>query len=425
MTAGVRTRYLSRWFGCGLAIGIVSLFVTSVAHGDDWPGWRGADRSDVSKEKGLLESWPEGGPKKLWTNNSSGLGYAGFAVVGDKLFTLGMENDVEFALCLNASTGKELWRQPIGQRFANGWGDGPRSTPTIDGEQAFFMSAQGDLACLSADSGKKIWAVNMSQFGGTIPAWGYAESPLVDGDRVICTPGNEKGAMVALSKKDGKLLWQTKDLVAAPHYSSPIVAEWKGKRQYIQLLVDSVVGVDSASGKVLWQSEFPGRTAVIPTPIFSEGKVYVTAGYGAGSKMVSLDDGSAASEVWSNKVMKNHHGGAILVGDHVYGFSDGVGFAVQNFASGELTQKEKSKIKKGAVAFADGRFYFVQEDDGKVMLIDASPNGIEIKGEFVMEPQTERRSPSGRIWVHPVIANGKLYLRDQEIICCYDIQKSK
>ncbi|MCH2182747.1 MAG: PQQ-like beta-propeller repeat protein [Mariniblastus sp.] len=393
------------------------------AQAEDWLQWRGPSRADRSSETGLLKSWPEEGPKQLWVNDKAGFGYAGFSIQGDKLYTLGLEDDTCFALCLNANTGKEVWRKKIGGKFENRWGDGPRSTPTIDGKNVYFLTAGGTLACLNAANGKKSWSCEMSEFGGKVPFWGYSESPLVDGKLVVCTPGGDEGAIVALNKSDGKLVWQTEDLTTPAHYSSLIVADWGGKHQYIQLLMDQVVGIDSADGSLLWTSPWEGRTAVIPTPIFKDGTVYVTSGYKVGSKAVQLNDQNEATEKWFQIDMQNHHGGVILVGDHVYGYSDKAGWACQDLETGEIVwNQNKREIRKGAVSYADGLFYHLQENDGQVILIKATPDGFEEISRFTLEPQTEQRSPMGKVWVHPVICNGKLYLRDQEFIHCYDLQ---
>ena len=390
---------------------------------EDWLQWRGPARADRSSETGLLKSWPEGGPKQIWVNDEGGLGYAGFSIRGDKLFTLGLDGETEFALCLNANTGKQIWKTKVGEKFKNGWGDGPRSTPSIDGKNIFVMTADGTIACLQAGNGKLVWKKQMTDFGGKVPYWGYSESPLVDGNQVLCTPGGDDGAIVALNKKNGKLLWQTKELTTGAHYSSIIAADWAGKHQYIQLLMDQVVGVDSSDGTVLWTSPWEGRTAVIPTPIFKDGVVYVTSGYKVGSKAVQLNDKNEATEKWFNIDMQNHHGGVILVDDHVYGYSDKAGWACQSLETGELAwNQNKREIRKGAISYADGLFYHLQENDGEVFLIKASPDGFEAISQFTLEPLSEQRSARGKIWVHPVICNGKLYLRDQEFIHCYELQ---
>ena len=399
---------------------LVSVLLTSVCFSQDWPRWRGQNLDDISTAENLLQEWPEGGPELAWVFKEGGLGYAGFSIVGDRLFTMGLEGEQEFGLCLNAETGKEIWRTELGSRYKNKWGDGPRSTPAVDEDRVYFMAARGDLVCLNLGDGSKVWSQKMTEFGGTVPKWGYAESPLVDGDHVFCTPGGNDGAIVALDKLSGEKAWQTEEVTSIAHYSSILLAEHNSKKQLVQLLHDKVVGVDRDSGDVVWQTGFLGKVAVIPSPIFSDGKVYVTAGYGVGSKLIDISAGDPV-DVYQRKTMKNHHGGVILLDGNLYGYSDGEGFICQSFESGERLWNEKRKIKKGAVSYADGRFYFIEERSGDVILLHADSEGWSEHGRFTLSPQTERRKPDGRIWVHPVIANGKMYVRDQEFIHCYDI----
>lgn len=397
------------------------LLAGPLSGGDDWTQWRGKNRADISTETGLLQEWPEGGPKVLWTNKEGGLGYAGFAVVGDRLYTMGLDGSEEFTLCLDANTGAQIWKTTIGSQFENGWGDGPRSTPTVDGEHIYCMPAQGALTCLTLD-GKIKWTRKMDEFGGKVPFWGYSESPLVEGDLVCCTPGGDQGAIVGLNKATGELVWQTKDLTPQAHYSSLIAAEINGQRQLVQQLLDSIVGIDPKTGEVLWKQDWSGATAVIPTPVsLGNNRIYITTGYGVGCTALEIEPGNKVKELWKNRVMKNHHGGVIFLNGYLYGYSDGPCFTCQDPATGESLWTEK-KIKKGAVSYADGRFYFLQEGDGKVLLFAANEKEWTPKGSFVFEPQSEKRNPRGAIWVHPVIANGKLFLRDQEIINCYDIK---
>ena len=408
---------------------VISLVATD-ASGDDWPHWRGPNRDDKSTETGLLKAWPEDGPKRVWINQKAGLGYSGFSIVDGMLFTMGLEDEEEFALCLNADTGAEVWRKPLGNRFENKWGDGPRSTPSVDKDRVYFLAANGRLACFEKNKGKQVWAVDLQEFGGNVPKWGYAESPLVDEDKVICTPGGSTGTVLALNKMTGEKIWQTKPITkmmddkesppAAAHYSSVLPVNWNNRRQYLQLTVLALIGVDAESGEVLWQSDWPGRVAVIPSPIFDNGEVFVTSGYGIGSKLVKIADDNSVSQVWFSKAMQNHHGGVIQVGDYFYG-SAAKAWICQDRATGEMKWNDRD-IKKGAVSYADGLFYHIQEGDGKVLLIKADESSHKIISSFKLSPQTERRKPAGKIWVHPVISNGKLYLRDQEIIYCYDIK---
>lgn len=399
------------------------LFISSsLIHAGDWPGWRGADRTDLSTETGLLQQWPSSGPKQVWVNRQGGLGYAGFSVVNGTLFTLGARGSGEHLLGIDANTGKEKWSVHIGDILNNGWGDGPRSTPTVDGGMVYTMSGQGNLVCVQAASGREVWRKSMTSLGGKVPNWGYAESPLIDGKLVICTPGGKKGTIAALDKKSGKLIWQSKAFTDAAQYSSCIAVSHNGKRQIIQLVMKNVVGIDASNGEVLWKKDWAGRTAVIPTPIFDKGKVFVATGYGVGCMQLSIGPENGVSIDFINKNMKNHHGGVILKDDHYFGYSDGHGWVCLD-RSGKIVWREKEKLGKGAIAYAENRFYCLDEKSGDVVLIGADKKGWKEYGRFTLSPQTTQRNPKGRIWVHPVISNGKLYLRDQELIHCYDIQR--
>ncbi len=407
-----------------LPVGLLGLLLNLVAVGTqaDWPQWRGPDRTDVSRETGLRKSWPKAGPNLAWLYKDAGLGYSGPAIVAGKLFTMGLRQGAEFLLALDARQGAELWSAKIGGALKNNWGDGPRGTPTVDADRVYALGGQGSLICARLADGKILWEHSMKEFGGRTPGWGYTESVLVDSNKVVCTPGGAKGTIVALDKMTGQLVWQSKDLTDGAQYASLIPANDHGTRQYIQLTMEHVAGVSAADGKLLWTSDWPGRTAVIPTPIFHEGQVYVTAGYGVGSKLVKLGPNDQVSEVYFNKVMKNHHGGVILVDGYVYGHSDGVGWVCQNFQTGEEVWAERSALGKGAIAYADGMLYCLAESNGTVALIEASPKGWMEHGRFKLDPQSSLRSPQGRIWTHPVITGGRLYLRDQELLFCYDVK---
>ena len=391
----------------------------------DWEQWRGPNRDDISTETGLLKSWPEGGPKKVWISQDGGLGYAGFSVSKGKLFTMGLIDGKSHLLAFDANSGKRLWATSIGGHYINKWGDGPRATPTVDRDHVYTLGAQGDLVCAKTSDGSIVWTKNVTEeFGGKIPGWGYCESVLVDGDQVVCTPGggNAGGVMAALDKKTGKTIWTSKAFPDGAQYSSIVPIEHNGERQYVQLTQKALSGVRASDGKHLWLSKWTGRTAVIPTPIYSEGHVYIASGYGVGCKLVKLGDNGVTTDVYENKIMKNHHGGVIKLGKYLYGYSDGGGWLCQDFMSAEMVGNEKKALGKGAIAYADGRFYLLEESTGTVVLIDASSEGWKEHGRFKLSPQTEQRSPSGKIWTHPVISNGKLYLRDQEIIYCFDIK---
>lgn len=400
-------------------------FLTSIfsllAH--DWPSWRGEQRDGVSKETGLLREWPSSGPNKLWVSDQAGLGYSGFTIQDGILFTMGAFDKSEYLLAFNANSGKKIWSLKVGELLTNGWGDGPRMSPSISGKKVYALGGKGNLVCVDVKSGKKLWQKSLVQdLGGKVPGWGYTESVLIDNGKIICTPGGEEGTLAALDANSGRTLWRTTDFTDGAQYSSPIAITHRGKAQYVQLVMKNVVGVNPQNGSILWKSSWPGKVAVIPTPIYSGGYVYITAGYGVGCKLINLGS-NYPSDTYENKVMKNHHGGVIKVGEHLYGYSDGVGWVCQDFMTGELVWNEKKALGKGAIAYADKRFYCQGEGDGRIILIEATPKGWKTHGEFTINPQTKKRNPKGRVWTHPVICDGKLYLRDQEYILCYDIQR--
>jgi outer membrane protein assembly factor BamB len=276
------------------------------------------------------------------------------------------------------------------------------------------------LAAKAAD-GKEVWKANMRDFGGKPPGWGFCESVLVDEGKVICTPGGKDGTLLALDKATGKKLWQTTDWTDGAQYSSPIIATHNGTRQYIQLTQQHVAGVSAKDGKLLWKSEWGGKTAVIPTPIYKDGFVFIASGYGVGCKLVKLGADGTAANVWENTNMINHHGGVILVEEKLYGYSDKGGWTCQDFKTGDVTWSAKN-LGKGAIHCADGMFYCLEEGSGTVALVEVSEKGWNEKGRFKLTPQTEQRNPKGKVWTHPVVSDGKLYLRDQELLFCFDVK---
>ena len=337
-----------------------------------------------------------------------------------KFFTLGTRDGSEILLVLDADTGQELWTAKLGAVLDNDRGDGPRGTPTVDGDHIYALTGPGNLVCLNVTDRKIRWQVSMNDLGGSKPNWGYSESILVDGQQVLCTPGGSKGAVAAFDKITGKLRWQSKEFTDPAHYSSIVPARINNTAQYVQRTEKSVVGIATSDGKLLWQTSFSGRIAVAPTPIVNDNDVYVTAGYGAGCKMVRIGPDNKVTTVYENKVMKNHHGGVILIGEYVYGHND-LAWVCQNFKTGEEVWNHRG-FGKGAIGSADGMLYCLDESGGTVVLVDASPKGWKEHGRFKLDPQTKIRSSRGGIWTHPVISNGKLYLRDQNLIYCYDVK---
>ena len=395
--------------------------ISGVALAADWAQWRGPNRDGCSTETGLLAAWPKDGPALAWKTTGIGGGFSTVAIAGDRIYTTGEKGESDLVYCLDLNGGKILWSAKYGKSGAPGWGGftGPRGTPTVDGEMLYVIGQFGEVACLKTADGSVVWNKTLDKdYGGKRPEWGFSESVLIDGNQMICTPGGDKGAMVALDKKTGNLLWQTKDFTDEAQYSSIVIAEIEGVKQYIQLTAASVVGV-APDGKLLWRVERKGQTAVITTPVVSGNKVFVTSSYGVGCNMfeVTKTDGAfSGKQVYAERSMANQHGGAVRIGDYVYGHCDGKGWVCQELATGQTKWAEKEQIGKGSVVFADGKLFLRAEDGGVVGMIAASPEGYKELGRFVQpgfgKPKT---------WPHPVVFGKKLYLRDQDQLLCYDI----
>ncbi len=390
---------------------------------NDWPQWRGPDRTEISAEKGLLKRWPEGGPKHVWLYKNAGDGYSGPAIVAGKLFTMGMRDDQEVLIALNANDGSELWVAPISGGFRNDRGNGPRGTPCVDGDRVYGMTGRGELACAQVSDGKILWKKSMADLGGSPPTWGFAESVLVDGNNVICTPGGSKGAIAALDKKTGELRWQSSDFTDPASHASIIPITHNGTPQYVQLTKQNIVAVSPRDGKVLWKAPFPGggAAAVIPTPIYSDGHVFATAGYRVGCMLAKITDTSEGATVYQNKLMQNHHGGVVLLDGYLYGYSDSAGWLCQNFKTGEQVWASRS-LGKGALTYADGMIYCVEENTGTVALIEASPKAWNEMSRFTLPQRGAIKTRDNKVWTHPVISNGRLFLRDQDLIFCFDVK---
>lgn len=396
----------------------------------DWPQWRGPNRDGISDEKGLLQEWPKDGPKLQWKIQDLGMGYSTPAVVKDRLYLLsneGLENESVQARATEG--GKLIWSTRVGkvgnpdQRPPY---PGARSTPTVDGQSLFVLGSDGDLACLNASDGKIRWQKNVRiDFGGQPGRWAYSESPLVDGDLVICTPGGEKATLVALNKNSGDMVWQS----SVPGgdeagYASIVIMESGGMKQYVQLLAKGVVGVDAKTGKLLWRYDkiAQGSLANIPTPIIHGDTVYSSTGKGGGALVtLKIDQGAVnAVEKYYSAKLPTSIGGAVKVGDYLYG-TNTQGLMCIDFSSSDVKWQDRS-VGPGSVCFADGRLY-VHGESGEVALVEATPEGYREKGRFTPPDQPDRGR--SQAWTYPVVSNGKLYLRDFGMLWCYDIARSK
>ncbi len=395
----------------------------------DWPSWRGPDRNGLSKERGLLKDWPADGPTLLWKYSDLGTGFSTPSVAGGNLFVLGAdEKKVESLICIDASTGQRQWATPFGAT-AGGY-PGPRSTPTVAGNLIYVISSNGILLCADAANGEPRWTKDFKKdFGGRSGGWAYCESPLVDGRTLVCTPGGEH-PIVALNLADGSVIWKS-DVTGLPAvmgkkggnyttagYSSVIVAEIEGVRQYIQFLSGGVIGVDARTGKLLWNYDRPAnRTANISTPVLvGSNAVFAASAYGTGGGLAEIskkDDKFQAVEKYFLNEMQNHHGGMILLDGFLYG-TNGSKLLCVNIETGKIAWENKS-VGKGSIAFADGHLY-VRSESGPVALVEVNPQSYVEKGRFA---QPERAKD--RAWAHPVVAGGKLFLRDQGILLCYQV----
>jgi outer membrane protein assembly factor BamB len=405
---------------------LAALGAGSSAQAADWPQWRGPERNGISTETGLLKQWPSGGPRLEWKANGLGGGYSGVSVAAGRIYTMGDGPDVSHVHALDEKTGKLIWSAQIGATGGESRNryPGTRCTPTVDGNRIYATGQWGDLVCLDAATGKEVWRVSLTKDlnGKMMSGWGYAESPLVDGERLIVCPGGRDGTMAALNKHTGAVIWRSREWRDNAAYSSVVPTTMGGVSQYVQLTDAHVAGVEAATGKVLWKAPRSGRTAVIPTPVVDGNLVYVTSGYGVGCNLfrVAAAGGKfSVEQVYANKEIKNHHGGVVQVGGNVVGFSDGEGWVWQDMKTGRTVFKsEPRKLGKGSITMADGMLYLRFEGGaGTVVLLDGSQAGWVEKGRFDQPNRSDKNS-----WPHPVIANGRLYLRDQDVLLAYDVR---
>jgi len=384
----------------------------------DWPQWRGPDRNGISKETGLLSQWPRSGPPVAWSAAMLGAGYGSISVQGDRVYVQGMRNRQSVVSTLNRADGKQVWVRILGPAGDNDRGPGPRSTPTIDGDRVYALSETGDLACLRVADGSVIWQRNiLKDFRGSNPYWLLSESPLIDGNLVIVTPGGRGAGVVALDKMSGMTVWTSKDLSDGAGYASPIVADVGGVRTIMTFTADAGVGVRASDGKLMWRNSTAANgTANIATPVYSDGKVFFTSSYGAGAALLGLRASGGevrAQEIYSTRDMKNHHGGVVLVNGYIYGFNDSI-LTCLEFASGKMVWRDRS-VGKGAISYADCHLYILSEDN-IVGLVEATPAGYREKGRFSIADQG---LPS---WAHPVVSGGRLYIRNQGTLTSYDVR---
>jgi len=399
----------------------------------DWPGWRGPNRDAQSPETGLLRDWPASGPPLAWRAAGIGTGFSGVAVVGDRIYTMGDKDGAQLVFALRKADGRVAWSARVGPAWSSDAG-GPRTTPVVDGELVYAIGTDGDLVALDSATGKERWRKSLPRdFGGSMmSSWKFSESPLVDGDRLVFTPGARDAALVAVDKRTGQTLWRAAVPDLGPRgndgagYSSIVVSNGAGTKQYVQLLGRGLVGIRASDGKFLWgYNRVANHVANISTPIVRANHVFASTGYQTGAALLELrkeGDGVAAREVYflPSQTFQNHHGGLVLVGNHVYaGHGHRKGFPIcLDFATGKVAwggDIRNAGSGSAAVMYADGRLYFRYEN-GVVLLLEATPEGYREKGSLTIP---DVRDPS---WPHLTVADGRLYVREQDNLYVYDVR---
>jgi outer membrane protein assembly factor BamB len=410
--------------------------VPASAPGGNWPQWRGPLRDGVSTETGLLSSWPASGPPLVWSAKGLGRGFSSISVAGGKIFTMGDRGNAQFVIALDEETGKELWAARIGANYSSPDDfNGPRGTPTIDDGVAYALGTYSDLVAVDIATGKERWRRNLERdFGGQMMSgWQWSESPLVDGDRVVVTPGTSRTALVTLDKLTGKEIWRAGVPRLGPKgadgagYSSIVISNGGGVKQYVQLTGRGLLGVRASDGRYLWgNNAVANDIANISTPIVKGNVVFASTSYDTGSVMVELTADEHGGVTATQKYFippnrfQSHHGGMVLVGDYLYGgHGQSNGFPVcLDLATGKSMWSPVRNAGTGsaAVIAADGKLYF-RYQNGMVVLIDATPAGYKESGSFQIP------NPFHLSWPHPVIAGGRLYLREQDALHAYNIKR--
>jgi outer membrane protein assembly factor BamB len=425
---------------------VVSLFsMIQSAIPNDWPQYRGPNRTGVTQEEKLQSAWAPQGPKLLWTYKGTGVGYAGPSIVGDVLYITGGRENQEYlmALDLNTSPPRELWVAQIGPLFTwkgNSWNEGPNVAPTVDGENVYALGGSGDLLCVNRKTGRERWRLNLPKdLGGEVNpigggledpialGWGYSASPLVNDNQLIVVPGGKRGLVAALDKDTGKLLWQSKEVTDQASYASPMLCTIEGVKQIVQVVNSGIVGIDVNDGRRLWQYQRSAAydDVVIATPIIKDNHVLATVGFGQGCDLIKVTSANGSfkvEKVLSDKSLQNRDGGVVLLGTHLYGYSEGRGWVCKEMLTGKEAWAEKRKLGRGSITASNDRLYCLS-GEGTMVLAAASPDGWKEHGRFTLPEASSKRKPSGGVWTHPVIANGNLYLRDQELLYCYSLKQ--
>jgi outer membrane protein assembly factor BamB len=431
-----------------VCVGILALATTAGSLvAADWPTWRGPNRDAICRETGLAQAWPAEGPKLLWKATGLGESYAGPAIVGKTLYITGNLDGREHVLALDTTTGQRIWARPFGPVEYVGYCPGTRGTPTVDGDRLYAVGASGQLVCMDRHTGEIQWKTNFrSEFDAQVIGreysesirdqlrpdddpqaglrWGFSESVLIDGEKLLCTPGGPAATLAALDKSTGRTLWTSK-IDARASYASMIKATIGGVAQYVQFTADGVVGVDASDGTFLWRYDAPAYPKYgginISTPVCFDNQVFAAAGYAVGGGMARVEktgEGFVAREVYFTKDMKNHHGGLILLDGYLYGANDPGILTCLEFETGKVMWQSRDP-GKCSILYADGMLY-CRDENGTLSLVSATSQGFELKGQFDPPDQSGKKT-----WPHLVIAHGQMHVRDQDVLLCYDVRASE
>jgi len=393
----------------------------------DWPQFHGPDRNNKSPDQGLLKAWPEGGPARIWEASGIGEGYSTVSIVGNRIYTAGAVGDdcVISALDMNGNT---VWTQKNGKAWKKSY-PGTRSTPTITDGLLYHLSGIGNLICLKADSGDVVWSVDiMKEFGARNIRWGLAESPLVIGDKVICTPGGKDVSMVAFNRKTGTVAWTCTEVGDKPGYASPILIDYQGLKQIVTGMSESIIGVRASDGKLLWRYAHKVYTDQnITTPIFHDGFLIISGCVKKGTRSLQLQVSGKDCSVkmhWHNETLDNKQGGIVLLDGRLYGYAESQNRAEPwmciDFKSGatlfqSAPVRSSYMYKNGCLTYADGMFY-LYSDDGKMALAKPTDTGFEVTGRLQIEEPGQRPT-----WAHPVVFGGRLYIRYGDKLGVYHV----
>lgn len=402
-----------------LSIGVGLLLSVTVARAADWPQWLGPDRNGSSPETGLLTTWPKDGPQVLW-KVEGGDGYSSVVVSGTRVFTCVQRGGEELVVCLDVANGKELWKVKASAGFKNDFGNGPRSTPAVDGKRLYVQSVNGPLLCLDTESGKEVWRQDiLKEFGAKNIRWGLSASPLIEGDLVLALPGGKGAGVAAYNKETGKIVWKVSDDKAA--YASPVVVSVDGTRQAVFFTAAGLRGIDAKSGKEQWTVPWLTEYEVnIATPLVLGEQIFVSSGEKVGCALFKLSAKDRPTVVWESKgpksIMVNYWANSVASDKHLYGlsgeFEGPVSLKCVAATTGKLAW-EKERFGLASVTLADGHLW-ITTIKGELVLAVATAKEYQEKGRIkVME--------ESRYATVPTIANKKLFLRDRQSIYCLDI----